>query len=233
MIKLMKNKIIQYDNISENKNVFEVDSLIPLMGHKVQLEKDFTLTDLFSFIEKDKDLIEKIFSKQMGDFPLDPFIKEVNKAYDSYEGEDEGLDCLEVYWCAESNDIEEFDKNSYQDGLCIQPSFHAIGTVKEKDIEQQTTQYSIMFSPLNSLKNIPIKTNNKFTIYDEEFNIVFENKKFFTLYDFLSAILYEITWSGTPEDRQRKANDLLDVIEDYNKGIKNIISIEDLEKDIE
>jgi len=220
MIKLSKDKIIRYrcGNGRHDEITEEVNDLIPFLNDEVEIDGIFTLRNLFNIIVKNRDLYEKMFASHLGHFPLHLYLEDMNKKSSVKKGMD--IDTLELKWRYELCHAGERDKTigNYFD---IFISFH--GIEKDKD---DIVPFSIEFHSLNELKDIPINIDNITLVYDKTYSQdvpIFVGKKYFTVYDLLGAVFYEISFNGSPELRDKRWNEIkkdLDGMPDFLDGDK-------------
>lgn len=172
--------------------------LICHLWENVQLSDDVTLGRIFDIVETNIDLWELITGDR-----IRPIITESKKEFNG-SGE---LISLEIYW-----DVEH---DAEYKTLTLSPMFHAIGKPTEGDCLPEELKgyiyYGISFSSNNYLKILPIKLNRNFKIYSSD-NCRdlknFDNKEFRVL-EMMKAIFYELTWFGTPEEREKKHDEII------------------------
>jgi len=217
MIKLTKNKINYSNDFNPECGKYiekEVKFLLPHLNETVELSDDFTLGDLFSYIEKEKDIFDIVFSSHLGHYSLQSFVDEIKKPLEVnlkilLNGPEDEIDYLEIQRCGE-----------YWDGdIELYIDFHGING--KEDIG-----YAIEFTPLNELKHLPLRLNEDFSVTEDKipsrivmylarllrkigilrswhpfFHICVKGKTNFTVYELISSVLYEISFVGSPEER--------------------------------
>jgi len=206
MIKLMKKKIIRTNGFKPNEENYkeeEVDSLQPFLNEAVELSDDFTLGDLFYFIEKEAGFFNLVFASQLGHFPLDVFLKEYKKPIPKKE-EDEEIDYLKVSSCAELWGWGDID---------IYSDFSGVN-------ESEGISLAVEFTPLNKLKQYPLRLNETFKIFGDDQEQILEGKKYFTVYEIIGCILNEISFCGAPEQRDKFFNKILDDTEEMREVVE-------------
>lgn len=238
MIQLKKN-LMRYNNGLEtsHKEYFEteVESIVPYLTEPIEIDPNYTLGDLFVYLEKDEMVMDIIFGSCMGGFKLRPYIEEIKK--DCLPESREEMDCIECIWVAEQFDYKVFyeehknDKEGIIPGLgrdpLRKPDKYDINDINiyidvsgtGYDDEGDLLSYAVEFTPLYRLKHLPIKLNTDFTMKDKnkignkDKNIV-EGRRSFTVLEVLSSILSEISFAGHPEDRDSIMKDQMDIIDD-------------------
>lgn len=242
MITLTKNKILyNSESFKNNENSKEVHSIIPHLSEMVKIEDNFTLYDFFMMLEKDKNLISVLFSSYMSGVVLDPFIEEVKK--DCLEEGKEEIHYLECSWSIDQFDYKEFykkhkkEKPIFPDENLREPSeedeneisigvnFCGIG-----EFNGVNDGYGIEFTPLYRLKHLPLKLNTKFEMFKPN---QFDGKPVakgymdFTLFEVISEILSEITFRGSPENRDEE----WEIISEDYQEMKDRLEQENKEKE--
>jgi hypothetical protein len=158
--------IIQPDQtlkkFDEKDSPIEVtDSLIRYLDDYVELDEDLTLEDIFKFIKREREDFAKLFLCQLGGFDLELYLKEIDRPVQEHSFDDVKIEYLEVYW---SSTHEEINGEKYFDTYC---GFHGKGLSKDpldkdKWIE---TGIAVEFTPLDELKQYPLKLNEEIKIY--------------------------------------------------------------------
>jgi hypothetical protein len=247
MIILKKNSIIRANDFEPHEKGYKqrrVSSVIPYLSEEIQLEKGFTLSDLFKIIEKEKEVFEVIFSSQMGHFPIQPFIDEIKKRVKKAHQEE--IEFLECYWVAEQFDYAEGPRqiDDGENEITISVGFHGNGVWSdppesfEKDANGEVRGgIAIEFTALNELKHFPIELDRRFVIgpknYEQGENLV-EGVRDFTVYEVFGAILSELTFCGLPEDRDSQWEeieaDYKDMQERLDRGEEIGIPLEEIKE---
>lgn len=211
MVIIEKSRIIYYPynsrkrylNLTKRKG-----GIFREMNDEVEIAENVTFGDFFTFLVKEKELVNIIFASSLYGVPFELLIKDF-KRKDTFKDKEEveDIDYLEITW-----DVSFEDNN-----LIISNDFLGVG-LKNNDSSDDINSYSIDFTPINKLKDYKLKLNEDFEIRDFNKNdkgkLILKSKKKFTLYDIIRAIFYELTWHGTPEMRD-------DEIESINYEAKN------------
>jgi hypothetical protein len=223
MIIFKKKKLIYTDNTFKKTEKREVKSFIPYLKEEVQLDDNFTLEDLFYFIEKDKALVDIVFSSHLGHFPIQSFIRDIKKSVPKGFKEEE-VKYLEVYWVCTTEEDED-GKHSFD----FYTGFHGQGKTFDKYANKEIdTGFAIEYSPLSQLKKIQLKLNTEVSIFQTacrknkyKYKTLFKGEKGFTVYDFISTILDEISFCGAPKNREKKIKTIIKGINKIRKSIKD------------
>jgi len=205
-----------YSEFESAKKYFEIDrnkTLIPFLNHELKIEDGAIFGDFFDIIIKNWPKYENVFDSHLGHCSLKDFAKEWRKKFKLEE--DDEVEYLEVCWSSiEINNSEEF--------IEFYTHFHGVGFDKKENIKQN---YALEYSPINELKKYPIKLNYNVDIFKNNYkkkiynNIIINTKHKFTVYDVLSAIFFEISWCGTPKDRDKQKQEILNSAKDIKNNL--------------
>lgn len=168
------------------------------LRHTPKLQRNFTVEDLLNILMKYEDEVNMLFLSYSRGFELRPYYEESLKEYE----ENENSDYIELCWAT-----DVFEKE-----LTIYPHIHEMG--KDK------MGYSLMCSSVAEFKKLVIKFDEKIHIFkhiipkrwEKDKGVrkknIFKGVKEFTFQDFVGTFLYEITWSGYPQERDKRAAEL-------------------------
>ena len=173
MIQLKKN-LMRYNNGLEtsHKEYFEteVESIVPYLTEEIEIDPDYTLGDLFAYLEKDEMVLDIIFASCMGGFKLKPYIEEIKK--ECLPESQEDMECIECIWVAEQFDYKVFYENRKNDtgGLIHildreplrEPDEYDVNDIEiyvdvsgtGSDADGNVISYAIEFTPLYRLKHL-------------------------------------------------------------------------------
>lgn len=172
-------------------------SIIRYLDDYVYIEEGTTIEDIFAILAEYEEDVDFAFDASLGGYPFGLYLDEIFAA----EEPDKNLIFGEF-----SHEV------SYEGGQITEsPRFGAIGLdpTNGKDL----VTYSIELSPVASYKHLEVRLNYAFSIFQMDDTktkeeLIFEASKPFTLYEVLHALLYEISYHGTPEMRDDVMQDL-------------------------
>jgi hypothetical protein len=227
MFRFEKNKMLynKYNEFSEEWEWREVDSFVPFLISEVELSDDFTFKDLFYFLEREKDNVNLIFGSSLGGFDFNYFLNEQK----STERDDkEHLDILMLEWAFE---LENYNDNGNKEddiNLNFYPHLYGINN------EEET--YCIMASKLYNLNDCALKIKKGIDLYDyreDRYNkkVIPCSYRSFTVFEFINAILYEVSFLGTPELRDKESSSWQKELD--NGDFKSYDNVEDMFEDLE
>jgi len=248
---------IKSDKDNKEKNIYTeytIPSLLSYLGFTIKIGKDFTLRDLFRYINKTKFLLQCLFSGPLGSFPLGDFFKEIGsleiektsslhtlkpeQLLSSSNTEDNVMVGLEFYKVAELHNYS--DEQSFS----VYTDFGGYGWRKPFDSEKtkkiQTETFSIGFSPLNTIADLPLRIKD--TVLFTEWKDIKKNAKppfivhknldghGLILWEILYAIFFEMTFYGSPAKRNQEAERITKISQDIKSGKEKTYSFSQIEK---
>lgn len=229
----------------------QVNSIIPYLDVVINIDEDFTMRDFFKIIAIDEEAIEFVFSSYLGHHSLHPFIEEIyqdcmldNKTEIKYIECSWVADQFDYRLFYEQNkdepDIfnreigktirEPSDDDENEITICIDVHGVGLSSLEENGVAcimngHDYTSYGIEFLPLHKIANLPIKLNTSFKMYDkndiEQANLLISGKRNFTVFEIFSAILSEVTFCGTIEERNKTWKNVSDTVDEIKKNCHN------------
>lgn len=209
------------------QNIEKVDSLLDHLNKDLYFEDDITFEDFFKYVMNEYERASDIFHSHLGGYPLSLWLDEWKKEDPiEEENKDQQINYLEVEWVADY--MEKNPEFGIDEWIC----FDGKGLTRDKDAygddEWHETGYSFSFTELNKHKHYPFKINTEWKLYnvdsdpkDEDSWYVFKGKKNMTVYDVVGAILFEISFYGSPEERDKQGVKLKEEIDKIEKDIED------------
>lgn len=158
------------------------------------IDDGVVLKDIFLLLKSHIDIFKTVIGRD-----VEVFVKE---GLQPFTGEETELHYLELYWVLDYNEEE---KTLSGNNL---PNFHGVG--EPNDINKNT--YSLMYSPANVLADIPLKLCQDFIISHtsttEDHKLYTFKGPEFSLGQILYGIIWEISYCGPPEVRDREFREL-------------------------
>lgn len=232
MIKIYNDKMIYTDHRGKKTRI-DTNKFLKFLDEPVELDKRTTFGTIISLLYLNKDVTNYIFGRTLGGVDIEDFFRDMNKPPDVDQKNDYKTAYLEV---SQYPDIWKYDKREKRFDYSNILSFHCIKHENNEDVP-----YSIAFTKLCNLKKHTVRINLEmdFIVNDTTKKITKESLitplvktklETFRLYDFLWAILYEISWHGTPEDRDNFSEQLIQKVKDIDDGNIELISWEEAMK---
>jgi hypothetical protein len=103
---------------------------------------------------------------------------------------------LELYWYI------DYDEEEQKLSGNILPGFHGMGI-------SDHMPYSLMFTPANEIAELPLRLSQEFTLVSIKGKEpeIYKTPEF-SLGQILYGIIWELSWIGGPEERERKKQEI-------------------------
>jgi hypothetical protein len=194
----------------------------------VDLDRKFTLKDVLSVCMKSKIPLPILGAILRCNYIKD-YWEEANKKKNDKNYD---MDYLEIYWTGSTQTYE--GKTSSENMWC----FHGVGKegcvgddVKEvykcqkrKIPKNYRENYAVEMTPINNLANYPIKVRSTlfFEYYDDKhYEKIYDFKPSVTLIELLHAILWELSFLGSIDQRDKKLKELGESLKEIKEAKKN------------
>ena len=213
MITIKKNQVI-YNSYNEEPEDITEHILFHLM-EPTKLDDDITLKDIFILMENNIDILQGIIGNWIDEIVQEGLHKE-QKPYSNQYNKDE-LEYLELY---KHYDIDEPDGFGHI-------NFHGVGFILQEEHEYMKEgdriNWSLSFSAPNDIINIPLKLNNNIKIYKDD-KVLAETKSdssLYTLIEIFYHIIWELSFHGSPSNRDETKDMLNQRVKDYHENKDN------------
>ncbi len=245
-------KAVPHDS-TEVEEVLTEDVIFHLQEY-VEFGKDLTFKRLFEIIFENKEFFNILFSSVLGGVMLEDFEDEFKKKASKKKGDY----ILMFSWHTDYFDtlVDAFDEfRTFSDAA------EMVGVRTGKKYEGDQV-FSLDFMPINELKNKKVVINNFYEIIDHKYYMdkmndpkykdeeIFDEElkqhfcadsKDFKVYDIFESLIKEISYFGTPEEREERANEMIEMrkrMEEANEEDEEIdfeqeTSWEDYQKELE
>ena len=204
---------------NEETLLSELD-ILHFIREPVEIEEGFTLRHYFEFIKKWE--ILQIFDKF---FPS--FIKEYETTCRApgFKMEYDNVDYIIL------KKITERDRWEYAPGQCFineSIDISGVGLLEEDDEHTRkkgdVINYAIEFSSLDKLIDLEIRLEtHKIRINEKDFSFTeYEGEDVnITLFDFIKEVIWELSFIGTPEQRDKQRKEILETKDEIEELVKN------------
>ena len=222
MIRINKNYIVYHPLNGDGAEFIDDKDLIQYLSDEVRLDKTVTFERIFNLMIQHKHMLNLIYQGgTLRGFTIDTYEDEYMKFDD--DKDPDSIDYLELYWHSEYWDLDSGKE------LTCSPSFHGIkeNFTDKHFIEPVKMGKGLDFFPLNNWRKYKVRTK-PYIIYqdhnkdgktiEEKFPILVEGERDFKLFDLFEAILHEISFYGTPENRDEKADELKEISDRIDRG---------------
>jgi hypothetical protein len=184
-----------------------------------ELNDDVTLRDIFLLLKQDLPLYTVVIGNWVEEFVEEAF----RPLPDDFEETE--VEYLEVYWWL------EYDKE-YFSGLDF-PSFHGIGG---SEVWGDDINYSMSWTPVNEMLDLPLRQRTHLSLCDKTESFPGEVKEIlgpsYTLGQIMYGIIWDISFYGGPESRDKTRCGVMEDVEDIKSGKAKGIPAEDVFPDL-
>lgn len=236
----------------------ELDSLLTVMNTTIQLEEGTLFKHVWEYIEKDYDIFNVLFTDSLGSFDLNNWIEHAKIPHEKSESERNsektgvGMHKLQCYWnySVMQDDYSQFKGEFGGWGTHVWETWENGAKVKD---EIQECAYGLSFTPINAILDYPFELKeevkiNHLEIWDgkkysfPKLKPEINTKKYWTPYLMIEAILWEISFMGTPQQQDEKYDEIKETVDKVKSGefktypiedLGNILDVEENEKEIE
>lgn len=197
-------------------NVNETDYNLPYyLDYTLSIEDGVNVEDLLTILNNNSGVIDEHFLSKTRGFKIKPYFDDMVKTPTNIETE---CKYVEFYWLVDEYSFKEENR------LECYTSFHGISKVDD-------VAWGLSYSPICEWKHLPLKVNKTFDIsyYSTRKNKMISKLKLdkdFTLRDFISGFLNEITFHGYPEHRDQFMKNLEEMEKDIESGEVEFIPME-------
>lgn len=176
------------------------------------LDKDIVLSDIFSLLRKEMYMYKIIIGNW-----VDEIVNEGLHATPA-KSKCQDIEYLELYWMLEKQTYKGIDTLETLNF----PGFHGAGYADKKGERQS---WAIEMSPIAEIINKPLILRDKLEIYHSDLDNmgnmpksqVFEDARY-TLGQILYGIIWELSFCGSPKDRDELADNLKTTVDDIKSG---------------
>ena len=154
-----------------------------------------------------------VFSSHLGHYPLNLWIEDFNKSVsENYKMYMEYISVNHSNIIIEPNVCCNVDVDIYD-------TFDCYGQYDtDKDGNPISSLVGIEYTSLCELKNYTLKLNKEIIFTNNKTcDTICTMQRYFTVYDVIGTILYEISWSGPPTKRDKVFNEILNSVENSKK----------------
>ncbi len=180
----------------------EIRSGLQVLRCACHIDADVTLGDIFHTVEQDPDLVR--FLEQWSWCNVKAFHSEARKP----ANESSDLSYIEI--------AKHFEWGEHE----AQETIHVSAIMQAGD--DGITNYGLDFIPVNQLVHLPVRLRPELEIH-KDFEKVGEARCNFTLLDVLGEIYWEISFFGSPEDRDRESAELQERVREVEEGRATLI----------
>jgi len=228
---LKKSGILIKENYNSDTEKLETEDVTNTSpGHLFdvcELEDGVTLRDVFLLLQKNIDIYNMIIGNW-----VDEVVDEGLNNKDKENKKDNEVEYLELYWFLDHHKYSNTSEEMY--GMLF-PNFHGVGYESKEDKEDikkgEITSYAVEFTPTYELINCPIRLKEEMAFIETDYSKkdgtpwVERNYKkcHFTLGHILYGIIWELSFCGSPKERDEQSSKINKSIEEIKDGTAKMI----------
>jgi hypothetical protein len=210
----MKSGDIYIEEYEDGERISRSESnLFPYLNERVELEEGYTLRDYFNML-----MVHKEFWSFDNFIPS--FIEEYKNCTEYFKPELEYLELCKIA----SYEYVEGTGEIILPGLFDDPfnGYKGLDIYCNFDGYKNEEKYAIEFTPLKKILDCPLKIGeNRIYIYEDKKTKEYSaDDSNISLYEFIKEIILELSFCGTPENRDKKWVEMTNIVKDIEKEIK-------------
>jgi len=199
------------------------DKILSLLGYNVELEDGYTLRDYFRMVTYHDSL-------QALDLYFPSYIKAYEKSPDS-GCFDEDMPTLQLIKMIH---VIKWDNKPGEEDLEDEISDYI--DMNGSNPDPKEASWGISFIPLPKMLDTPIILQNAI-YFVEDYKIPPGDKRnyekdtykgYYSLWDFVCAIIYELSWYGTPKETEKKGEEIKESHRQVKSGEAELVSWEEV-----
>jgi hypothetical protein len=199
-----------------------------VLRHECRIAEGTTLRDLFEMVDS-YNFLKLFISEYAWCRAIDEFHEEARL---EPSPDEEPLEYVEVYW---HPNIEHFQEKRKHPGgtreriksydFSLNAGFHGVRPViteddKMGDRGDGKIHVSVSHCPVNQIAYVPLRLNEEFKIWDKppSNDIILRSKRSYTLLEVLEAIYWDISFDGSPSQRDAFVEELRGMVDEIKSG---------------
>lgn len=197
----------------------DVQDLLPYLSYTLDLDPEFTLGDLFDLLDRGEvGLLAEILDEHLA-----PVLKEAR------DGPVELDDGEPVHFLRVSNRHEDGHLRRELDawGTWEQPYDTATGEAGPHE-----TWMSVSLTPVGQLLQVPIKYDPELVFRNRAWEVEYRTAVDITLVEFLKAVFEDLTFHGSPEERDQVLAELKRQVREIERGEVRMIQHEEVVREL-
>lgn len=212
MVKITRDAMLFIETVENGEDV-TVDILktengiVSYLDQYIMIEEDVTVDSLLKLLGEVEEEIDYVFDAALNGNTLGVFLTEA-AGPSTHDG---ALAFVEVVHDVDLGSDQILNEIKYFQGIGPSP------------IDGRLTSFTLELLPLSYYKDMVIVLNHNYVVQRIDNHagipmhfVEFKARKGFTLYEVIYAILYEISFHGSPDERNRILQDILAMCESVN-----------------
>jgi hypothetical protein len=212
--------LIRRDGEGVEVQPHSVEDLLPYLTYSVEVDPAFVLGDLFRLVDRhDSELLDVILAEEVG-----PLLDEARSGPQT--DADDSVEYLQVYNNhADGRVYRHFDGwgrwDEPYEGAWAENAEHA----KQGGI-------AVELAPVTELLHLPLRYNPELVFRRADYEVEYRTEIEITFIEFLKAVFYELTFCGTPEERDAQRTELQELVARIERGEERLIPAEEVYREL-
>jgi len=197
----------------DKSEVYSFEDIIKFLWCPIDLADDFSVRSIMQILSKNPEFYSLALSSS--------FLVDLVNVYEEIKSTEEANDELEIneIVCSKSSELWNLEEGKE----------FSVGLDLSGRSDSSDDSYSLTFTKLQEILDIPLRIDNKFSLYDwslserspdENANIDL-GKIDFKLIELLECFVQEMTFLGTEENKKKGKENLEETIKQTEEDIKN------------
>jgi len=252
----------KYDETIKKGEYVERDvtqNAIRYLFEPCELEEGVSLRDIFLLLNTELEIFDAVIGNWCKEIVTEGLTQPAKPYTGQYDPD--GIEYLELYWSMYYDNGTKYGPSFYG---YHRPDFHGIGYELKEDklfdwIDKDTGKpavewpkgarinWGISFSRANDLIDIPVKLDDKATVFDDNLKSKSDHQAktgwgyplaeykgaTYTLGNILYGIIWEMSFHGGPESRDERSEELKQAVDEIKAGTAETVSADDLFDDLD
>lgn len=196
-----------------------IQDLVPYFFDCLKLDPALTLGDLFQLLDRDDvELLAAVLNEN-----VIPILEEGRRGGSEPNGE-ESLQFLRVY--------NRHEDGYLRRGLDAWGSWNQPYDDAEATAAPRATWFSVSLTPVGQLLDLPMRYDSALEFRDRAGATEYRTNVAITFLEFLKAIFDDLTFYGTPDERDAVLEDLRRQVEEIDRGEARLIPAEEVLREL-
>jgi hypothetical protein len=197
-----------------------VVDLIPYLTYSVEVDPAFTLGDLFRLVDRDdSELLGVILAEDVG-----PLLEEARGG--RQPDDDDSVEFLQVH-----NNHADGRLYRHFDGWGRWDEPYEGAWIENPDYPREGGT-AIELAPVTELLHLPLRYNPELVFRGADDEVEYRTEIDITLVELLKAVFFELTFCGTPEERDAQRTELQELVARIERGEERLISAEEVYQEL-
>lgn len=239
-IKIKKDcSLLKIEGFDEDVKEKTVKKLSQYLSYECTIEEGVTIETIINVILKEKTFFNTLFKQDLNGFKIEKLKELMDKKIDNKEIVNYYGETLKYLELSKMFELLNYKDNT--NSIDLFPLLVGVGEPKEEDKDEiEEVFMPIGLTPIAKLKNIPLTLQKNVELFrsDEngDLNLLLTAVAPLTVYEVIVAVLFEITYFGSDEEKEKQLAEQLsqhsntNKVEDLEAYLQELVDSEQYEK---